>query len=263
MGCFISPGANYNGYTPASEVIDRGEWTDKKLTDGSSGHTKIVPCGNIIFIMTTNSATELICEHASRSNRLHTGDAHPADLEEEQMMLESNIRQKLMRTNPFTDAFIGRVDRVVPFFPMARGGPDNHPLMDESLAIAKMLIEQEQNKMKGSSIGNVEQFVDAKTKHAMARLAIMESIPEAGVRSIQKIISTKMGNRMKHALLVEQGGIVSGSSVRYSANEELKKVDWQVLKQPAQNEPPANAKSADPGTGGGDDKKGDKDGKDG
>lgn len=63
----------------------------------------------------------------------------------------------------------------------------------------------------------------------MAKLVVKESITEAGVRSIRKLVSTKMGNRMKHALLVVDKGIASGSDVRYSANEELRKIDWRVV----------------------------------
>ena len=62
----------------------------------------------------------------------------------------------------------------------------------------------------------------------MSKVVVMQSIEEAGVRSLQKNIATKMGHQMKHALLLESGGIESGSSVRYSASEEDTRVDWRL-----------------------------------
>lgn len=134
------------------EVIDRGEWTDKKMESGKESQTSIIPCNNIIFIMTTNSATDLICNHVKQSKSLYTGDGNPGHLEEQQGALESLIRQKLQKTNPFTDAFIGRVDRIVPFLPLARGGPADKPLLDESMTVAKIFIEREQDRMKDDTI---------------------------------------------------------------------------------------------------------------
>lgn len=42
------------------QVLDKGEWTNKKLESGSKAQTETVSCHNIIFIMTTNSADKLI-----------------------------------------------------------------------------------------------------------------------------------------------------------------------------------------------------------
>ena len=185
-------------------------------------------CSNIIFILTTNSATQVISEQTKKNKVLYTADGNA--VEEELGSLEHVVRKTLQRTYPFTDAFIGRVGRIVPFLPLASGGPEQHVLLGESMTVAKLLIEREQERlMTGCRELDVQQIVTPRNKHKMASLVIMESIPEAGVRSIQKIVAAKMGNRMKHALLKERDGIGSGSSVRYLANEDRRRIEWYLV----------------------------------
>ena len=145
--------------------------------------------------------------------------------EDETSILESLLRRRLQQTQPFTDAFIARVDRIVPFFPLARGDPDDHPLLGESIALAKILIESEQESKHGM---DVLQSISTKSKDSMAKLVVRDSVAEAGVRSLQKLVKTKMGHRMKHVLLLKRGGIDRGANVRYSANEESQRIDWRV-----------------------------------
>ena len=35
------------------EVLDKGEWTNKRLEGGAGAQTQLVSCNNIIFILTT------------------------------------------------------------------------------------------------------------------------------------------------------------------------------------------------------------------
>ena len=222
-----------------AEVLDKGEWTNKQLQRGSGkAQTEVISCSNIIFILTTNAATDVISEHVQRTKSLlYTAEAAAGgEVEDEQLRLETLLRHKLQRTYPFTDAFVARVDRIVPFLPLARGttgsgdpgGSDedlpHHPLLGESMTVAKMLIEREQEKARQEDM-SVVQSISARNKHTMAKLVVMDSIAEAGVRSLQKLVATTMGHRMKHALLLERGGIDRGSSVRYSANESDRKID--------------------------------------
>jgi ATP-dependent Clp protease ATP-binding subunit ClpA len=208
------------------QVIDKGEWTNKKLQEGKGTQTETVSCHNVIFIMTTNAADRLILDFAAKRPDVYT--AKQDALEEIQSVLECNIRKKLQKTYPFTDAFMGRVGRVVPFLPMANGDPKAHILQGEMITVAKLLIEREQEKLSMRSGVDVNQLVSSSTKHRMAKIIVQESIVEAGVRSIQKGVETKMGNRMIHALLLEQGGITQGGQVRYSANEEERRIDFRT-----------------------------------
>ena len=43
------------------QVLDKGEWTDKKLVTGSGSQTSVLSCRNIVFIMTVNSADASRC----------------------------------------------------------------------------------------------------------------------------------------------------------------------------------------------------------
>jgi ATP-dependent Clp protease ATP-binding subunit ClpA len=207
------------------QVIDKGEWTNKKLEEGKGVQSETVSCHNVIFIMTTNACDDLILKYAN-THTIYTADQD--DLEEIKSELESMVRKKLQKTHPFTDAFMGRVGRVVPFLPMANGDPEENALLGEMVTVAKLLIEREQEKLCLGGKVNVSQLVSSSTKHKMAKVIVKEAIVEAGVRSIQTGVETKMGNRMMHSLLLEKGGIKSGGEVRYSVNEEEKKVYFRI-----------------------------------
>jgi len=131
--------------------------------------------------------------------------------------LEGKLRNSLRFRYPFTDAFIGRVGRIVPFLPMASGDPEtDHPLLAEMMTVAKLLIERQQEKYaESAAVVEVTQTVSTKTKHRMAKIIVKEAIPEAGVRSIQKLVESRMGEKMVHSLLLERGGIQKGSEVEY------------------------------------------------
>ncbi|CAB9501692.1 Caseinolytic peptidase B protein homolog [Seminavis robusta] len=211
------------------QVLDKGEWTNKRLQSGNGAQTEVISCSNIIFILTTNAAMDVIEDFARHASVLYTAE-DVQEAESKQRELEALIRYKLQTTYPFTDAFIARVDRIVPFVPLSRrvGDPEDHPLLCEAMTVAKILIEKEQEKLRDDTNLQVVQSISSENKHTMAKLVVLESIEEAGVRSLQKNIATKMGHQMKHALLLEDGGIESGSRVRYSADEEARRVDWRL-----------------------------------
>ena len=62
----------------------------------------------------------------------------------------------------------------------------------------------------------------------MAKIIVHDAIPEAGVRSIEKLVASKMGNRLLHSVLLEKGGIQQGSKVEYHAREEEKLIDFRT-----------------------------------
>jgi ATP-dependent Clp protease ATP-binding subunit ClpA len=145
--------------------------------------------------------------------------------------LESNIRNTLQYTHPFTPAFIARVGKIVPFLPMADDDPDNHPLiLGEMMTVAKLLIERQQEKYSESKIAGIRQYVSPKTKHRMTKIIAKEAIPAAGVGSIQKAVKAKMGDRMMDAMLLEnKGGIKEkGLTGQYFAKEEEMKTNFRV-----------------------------------
>jgi DNA polymerase III delta prime subunit len=214
------------------QVLDKGEWTNKKLERGKA-HTETVSCQNIIFIMTTNAADRLILETISNSRPagMYYTVEGPEEIEDLLSDLESSVRKKLQHTRPFTDAFIGRVGRIVPFLPLANGDPDSHPLLGESMTITKLLIEREQEKLALADGGiGIQQLVSAKTKHTMAKIIVRDAIVESGVRGLQDGVEKRMANRMMEAFAREKQSIKLGAHVRYLASEEDKKIDFRVEK---------------------------------
>jgi ATP-dependent Clp protease ATP-binding subunit ClpA len=171
----------------------------------------------------------LICDCVKKSNDYYTA----VDDDEVEMLtsrLEKDVRLRLSRTHPFTEAFIARVGKVIPFLPLAKGNDAEEPLMGEMLAIAKHMIDVETDKLASSGVMDVKQLVSAKTKHGMAKLVVEAAVPEAGARSIQKCVNDQMGKKMSNVLCRKKGGISAGSSVRYSVNMDEKKIDFVVHK---------------------------------
>ena len=208
------------------QVIDKAEWTNKKMAMGKDGHTETVSCFNIIFIMTTNAADKEILDYA-KSNDVYT--ANEMDLEEIRCDLERKVRSTLQTTSPFNGAFVARVGGVVPFLPMSNKVDYEDPLLGEMMTVAKMFIEREQeNPSAVGELAEVEQQITTETKHRMAELIVREAIPEAGVRAIRKDVEEKMGDRILHSLLLERGGIGGGSCVSYAALEDGR-VQFRVL----------------------------------
>jgi ATP-dependent Clp protease ATP-binding subunit ClpA len=82
-------------------VIDKGEWTNKKLSQGKGGQTETISCQNILFIMTTNAADRFISDAARSAPQLYTSTSVD-ELEDLQSSVEKTIRQKLQSTHPFT-----------------------------------------------------------------------------------------------------------------------------------------------------------------
>jgi energy-coupling factor transporter ATP-binding protein EcfA2 len=65
------------------QVIDKGEWTNKKLSEGKGVQTETISCHNIIFIMTTNAADRCICDAARSGGAAIVGrENHPAKASE-------------------------------------------------------------------------------------------------------------------------------------------------------------------------------------
>jgi len=213
--------------TALYQVIDKGEWTDKRLARGRGIQTQTILCDNLVFIMTTNACDKEIQDYAEYNEETYVdvGD----DFEEAGHKFESRLRNMLRSTFPFDDAFIGRVGRVIPFLPLARGHPGfQHPLLCNMMTIAKVLIEKEQEKYVDIDTVDVEQLVSSKTKHKIANIIVQDAIPEAGVRSIEKLFGSRMGDRLLHSVLLEKGGIQQGSKVEYHAKEDDKQIDFKT-----------------------------------
>lgn len=210
------------------QVIDKGEWTNKQLKSGNGTQTETIACHNLVFVMTTNACDSEIQKFASAHDGIYTSVRE--DFLELGEDLANQLRKRLTHTHPFTKAFVGRVGRIIPFLPMANGDPDHHhPLLGEMMTVAKLLIERQQEKFASSATTKVHQLMTTKTKHRMAKIVVQHAIPEAGVRSIQKGVQTKMGDRMMHALLLEDGGIRNDSTIEYSADAVENKIDFRLL----------------------------------
>ncbi|CAB9498151.1 protein ClpB [Seminavis robusta] len=208
------------------QVIDKGEWTNKRL--GSHGaQTDVIPCQNLIFIMTTNACDIDITEFVKQNPDIY--NAVGDELNQLASDLSLRIRNTLQFMYPFTEAFLGRIGRIVPFLPMANGNPDLQGIMHgESLTVAKLLIERQQEKFADSTFADIQQLVSPGTKHQIAKIVVNEAIAEAGVRGIQSLVEQKMGDRVLDAVLLERGGIEDGSHVRYYTREEAQEIDFRV-----------------------------------
>jgi hypothetical protein len=207
------------------QVIDKGEWTNKKLVSGTKSQTTMIPCHNLILIFTTNAANRIIADF---DQNYQTAATTRGELDVVCSEIERLTRLTLQHTYPFTEAFIGRVGKVVPFFHLADGDLKNDVIRGEAMTAAKLLIEREQEKLDGDGKFGVSQLVTAATKHSMATIVVNGAIKQAGVRSIQQRVETEMGRRMKHSLLLEEDGLNSGAHVTYSARLEDWAIDYRV-----------------------------------
>jgi len=175
--------------------------------------------------MTTNACDKDIQVYAS-NNKDELYVKSGVEFSEAGEALEHMLRGKLSRLYPFTDAFIGRVNHIVPFLHMARADTSvAHPLMGELATVAKILIEKEQAKVDSL---DVEQSINIQTKDKMAKIIVQEAIPEAGVRSIETQVKAKMSRKILHSVLLKKGGIQKGSKVEYHAEEDDKTIDFRI-----------------------------------
>lgn len=208
-----------NVITGLYQVLDKGEWTDKQLRSRGDSQSSIVPCNNIIFIMTVNAADHAIVRYTKNHEDLYAAD--PLGLLAHRKMLEAEIQHSLQATHPFTSAFIGRVNAFVPFLPMACETRDNHGslLEYEMMTVAKMLLEREKDKIDlGGELLQMKQVLTSEVKHKMAKAIVRKAVPEAGVRSIQKGVHENMSQELMHRCLLVKGGISHGSTIDYDVD---------------------------------------------
>ncbi|KAL3920275.1 MAG: hypothetical protein SGARI_006982 [Bacillariaceae sp.] len=159
----------------------------------------------------------------------HIYNAVDDELTELATDISLKVRNTLQFSYPFTEAFIGRIGRIVPFLPMANGVPEVDGIMHgECMTVAKLLIERQQEKFASSSFADVKQLISPRTKHQMAKIVVKEAIKEARVRAIQAAVEQKMGDRVLDSVLLVKGGIEDGSHVRYFTREEAEAIDFRV-----------------------------------
>eukprot|EP00550_Attheya_septentrionalis_P010615 CAMPEP_0198306876 /NCGR_PEP_ID=MMETSP1449-20131203/58635_1 /TAXON_ID=420275 /ORGANISM="Attheya septentrionalis, Strain CCMP2084" /LENGTH=656 /DNA_ID=CAMNT_0044009437 /DNA_START=2430 /DNA_END=4400 /DNA_ORIENTATION=- len=203
------------------QVLDKGEWTNKRLEKGAA-QTEVISCRNIIFIMTTNAADSLITDYAAKHHDMYTSDMD--DLEDAVDDLSFKVGRKLQITNPFTDAFIGRVGKLIPFLPMGSSNSNNpEPLLGEMKVIAKLIIEREVEKITGGRKDlKMGVIISPETKDQMADNIVKHSIPESGVRGIQKFAREKVTKKLMSKCVLEKkkGGVGNGSILTFSADSQ-------------------------------------------
>jgi hypothetical protein len=211
------------------QVLDKGEWTNKQLTTGSESQTSTISCRNIIFIMTVNAADRAIVEYAQGHPSVYTDGSR--EMAEHKMTLEKKIETCLQQTQPFTEAFIGRIGAFVPFLPMsAQTSATAEKLECEMMTVAKLLIERERDNVElGQDLLQIEQMLPPLVKHEMAKAVVQTANPEAGVRSIQKCVKKEMSQELMHSCLLASGGIARGSKVRYGVDKDGEKVSFRMI----------------------------------
>jgi hypothetical protein len=112
--------------------------------------------------LTTKACDEDISEFVKVRPNIY--DAVDDDLEKRGTDLSLFILKKLQFTYPFTPA-LGRIGRIVPFLPMARGISEIDGVMHgESLTVAKVRINRQQEKLARGSLTDVTKLVSASTK---------------------------------------------------------------------------------------------------
>jgi hypothetical protein len=210
------------------QVIDKGEWTNKKLVEGKGTQTEMIPCHNLIFVMTTNAADKDIHDFVKRSGDSIYTTVDDDEWDDIQNDLESRIRKVLQNRHPFTAEFMGRVGRVIPFLPLANGNSDRQPLLGETDTVAKFLIERELERRTLDGQLGVSQRLRDDVKERIAKMVSRDAIPEAGVRSIQQLVKNHMVKRIDKALRRERGGIREGSDILYWVNDDKNKVGFRV-----------------------------------
>lgn len=222
------------------QVIDKGEWTNKKQDldeDAAGNQTQVVSCRNVIFVMTTNAANNIIMDFAHRKKGVYM--CMPRELDVMAEELQANVRRQLQVSAPFTGAFVGRIGTVVPFLPMCNEDPDEHPLNGEMMTVAKLLIEREEEKISGGSeLMQLNQILTPATKHSMATILVQGAIPEAGVRSLQKRVGDHLGKKLLHARLLESGGIQTGSDIRYHSSVAERSIGFRMMSSGKRGESP-------------------------
>eukprot|EP00931_Biecheleriopsis_adriatica_P106493 TRINITY_DN80930_c0_g1_i1.p1 TRINITY_DN80930_c0_g1~~TRINITY_DN80930_c0_g1_i1.p1 ORF type:complete len:730 (-),score=148.10 TRINITY_DN80930_c0_g1_i1:42-2183(-) len=212
------------------QVIDKGEWTNKKLDIyGDSSQTGVVSCRNLIFIFTTNAADQVI-EDLGKQNEWYTA---PSDkLEDMADVLERTVRTCLQSSYPFTSAFVGRVGAVIPFLPMCDRSPAKHPLLGELMTVTKLLMEREQEKLSlstGSQLAYIDQLISPVEKDKMAEIIVSESIPSMGVRCVQKLVGDRMSRQIIHRCALKKGGLQRNSAVEYHADVRDKDIYFNQI----------------------------------
>ena len=97
------------------------------------------------------------------------------------------MQNVLQYRHPFTEAFIGRIGKVVPFLPMGNEKDKPEPLLKETITVAKFLIEREEENVTGGR-NDIEMkvLISPETKENMARIITRRAIQGSGVRGIQK-----------------------------------------------------------------------------
>lgn len=210
------------------QVFDRGEWTNKQLTQDNGSQTSVVSCKNIIFVMTVNAADSCIVQYVKDHPEIYSSP------KEEMMMhgheLESKIQKALQSTYPFTSAFLGRVNCFVPFLPMSTAVDPIDSILDcEMMVIAKLLIEREKENVENASRMMVTTDLDSQMKHSLASFIVKKSSAETGVRSIQTNVEKYIGKQLMDRCLLDVGGLSIGSEVRFSVDDDSNRISFRAV----------------------------------
>mmetsp|Transcript_10167 Transcript_10167/g.25511 ORF Transcript_10167/g.25511 Transcript_10167/m.25511 type:complete len:485 (+) Transcript_10167:807-2261(+) len=208
------------------QVLDKGEWTNEKLTKGSGAQTESIPCHNIIFIMTSNAADHKILEFTSQNKDIYSSSGSVLNSRANQ--LQSQLRSSLKQTVPFTSASIGRIDSVVPFLPMANGDSEKCILQGEVVTVAKVLIERSQKLLDTNESIDVFTIMTPSVKESIARIEAAEHEVDEGVRSIERAVDDKVKKQVMASMLEAKGGVKEGSLVQFFASVHENNVDFRV-----------------------------------
>lgn len=213
--------ARSNVHSGLYQVLDKGEWTNKKLERGSSDQTTIVNCRNIVFIMTTNLADSLIEDYSKDNLQLYTESF-------EKMEGRADELQDLMSnhlSNFFSNAFLGRISCLIPFFPLSNGDRDRDKTIScEVNCITRFLIERKMEDL--HTFTGIEAEKNEMTEEKISKIIAKRFQSECGVRSIQKLVDHYVGRKVHHVGLLEQkyGGVAFNSTVSFQAKVEDLKV---------------------------------------
>lgn len=211
------------------QILDKGEWTNKRLEEGRA-QTEVISCRNIIFIMTTNTADCIISNYATKHQDMYT--ANMDELEYTMDELSLKVQKKLQATHPFTDAFVGRIGKVIPFLPMGNDERNHHddPLLREMKTVAKLLIEREEETITGGRKDICMNCnISTEVKEKMAEIIVKLTPPGSGVRGIQKLAKEKVCKKLMHkgALEKRKGGIGNGSVLTFSADTQKNRISFR------------------------------------
>lgn len=187
--------ANKDLHEKLLNVIDRGQFTDKKLAHGSQ--TRTVDCSKILFLFTTNAFDPYIMAFA-KLNKTKLSDIMCLEMKDAVKRLQQKLRGEMCSV--FSKPFAGRIADVIPFLPFTNAAPgsDASILNDEVRVLVGQELTNAQHSLREQTnkIANVVlEFASPADQSRLCRILKGTYDPETGMRGVQNEIKVQITGR--------------------------------------------------------------------